>query len=265
MAITTIKNKGYKMKKTTLGIFGILAMTIGLWATVPYTFTANTPARASEVNSNFQSLSDKITTLEGNVSDIVSGGSDSSNCYTSPYTYTYSYTPSNIGDTITLNGVEYIMVAMPFIEFSTGDHYYVKYPVQKSTSSSMDMNLYTNIDTSYINVGDECYPYTFAGFPASDYTLIRYNNRYSAIMADPADSGSTYSISRSVYSIVNIKINHTVFYFYMSLGNTIQETLLSSGDVDMRDDINWAEMYNDTSLVDDVKTLMNYIEIVKIP
>jgi hypothetical protein len=256
-----IKNQGDKMRKATLSIFGILAMTIGLWATVPYTFTSNTPAKASEVNANFQSLSDKITTLEDNVSNIVSGGSDSSNCYASPYTYNYSYIPSNIGDTITLSSVEYIMVAMPFIEFSTGDHYYVKYPVKKQLSS-LGMMLSASIGTSYVNVGNECFLYTtFAGFPANNY--LSYYNNYSATMSDFAGANN-YMISRSISSNVSVKINQTMLNLIMYLTNNIQMTPLSSGDVDMRDDINWVEMYNDTSLVDDMKTLMNYIEIVKI-
>lgn len=258
-----IKNQGDKMRKATLSIFGILAMTIGLWATVPYTFTAKTPAKASEVNSNFQSLSDKITTLEDNVSNIVSGGSDGSNCYAGAYTYNYSYVPSNIGDTITLSGEEYIMVAMPFIEFSTGDHYYVKYPAKKQLSS-LGMSLSASIGTSYVKAGTECFLYTFAGFPANNYPSIGYYNNYSATMSD-FTGASNYMITRSTSSSISVKINQTMLNLMMYLTNNIQVTPLSSGDVDMRDNINWEKMYNDTSLVDDVKTLMNYIEIVKIP
>ncbi len=268
MAIIKLTHKGLSMKKTTVSIFGIVAMTAGLWATVPYTFTPNTPAKASEVNANFQALSDKVSILESNVttnSEAIE--KESSDCWKSPYTYTYTYTPSSIGDTVMVGGKDYIMVAMPFIEHGTGDHYYVKYPKEKQGYiSSKTMSVYTTISTRYVKPGDSCFTHTFAGFPANDYTAIYYDNRYTAIMEDPADSRSTYRVNSSAGGGVSVKINQTILWFNVDgFQKKIQESQLSSGDVDMSDNLNWSDMANDISLVDNVKTLMNYVEIVKMP
>lgn len=261
----THKNKGYQMKKSTLGILGTIAMTAALYADVPYTFTPYTPAKASEVNANFKALSDQLIVLENNVSNV-SSNSGSSCSEKSPFSYIYTYTPSAISETVTVRGVEYIMVAMPFIEFGTGDHYYVKYPEEKlSYDTRKNMSLSTSISTRYVQKGDTCYLYTFSGFPANDYTSIGYSNYYSALMEDPAGSSSSYRISRNAGGGASIKINQTVLYISMSLSENIQNTPIASGDVDMSDNINWTDMSNDTTLVNDVKTLLNYVEIVKIP
>ena len=262
MAINKIKNEGLKMKKTTLSIFGILALTAGLCADVPYTFTPYTPAKASEVNANFQALSDKITTLEDNAID---GGTV---CEKSPFKYTYSYISSNIGDTITVNNREYVIVAMPFIEYGTGDHYYVKYPVVKvnSSFSSKTLDTSTSISTNYVEPGNTCFTHTFAGYPARDYSTIYYNTSYNASMADPAETYTNYRISNTSYHTVQIKINQTevnLQYYYLT--DTIQDSLVNSGDVDMTDNIDWSKLGVDTALVDSVKMLMNYVEVVKIP
>lgn len=253
------------MKKTTLSIIATLAMTTGLWAIVPYTFTPNTPAKASEVNANFKALSDKIVTLENNVTDIVSGGGDNI-CFESPHSYTYNYTPSSIGDTITVRGIEYIIVAMPFIEYGTEDHYFIQYPAEKQGSDpSKNMSVYTYIYTNHAKADNECHPFTFSGFPASDYTKIRYGNNYRARMEDPADSGSTYGASKSASGSVSIKINQTHLSISTSIYEYIQQTPIASGDVDMRDDLDWSKMGIDTTLINDVKTLMNHIKIEKLP
>lgn len=250
------------MKKAIPSILGLLVTTVGLWATVPYTFTPNTPAKASEVNSNFQSLSDKITTLEGNVSNIsTSIQGNSADCNKNVFPYTYQYTPSDIGDIVTVRGVEYIIVALPFIEHATGDHYYIKKPVKKPTSN---VSLFVSISTSYVQQGTECYTESFLGFPASANTSIRYSIGYSGRLSDPASSYDAFSITHNVGYNRTIKINQTILAISMGLNEILQTPIITS-DADFTDDINWSAPVIDNSIVDDLKTLFNYIEIVKIP
>lgn len=264
MAISKIKNEGLRMKKTTLSIFGILAMTVGVWATVPYTFTPYTPAKASEVNANFQALSDKLSTLENNVTNNSAAiASESGNCDQKIFPFTYQYTPSSIGDTVTINGVEYIMVAEPFIEHGTGDHYYIKRPIVK-TNNSKNINLYSYIYTYYVQQGTECYPLTFSGFPSKYSDGIDYRHYYNASIADPADTSNDYEIENWASATIFVKINQTTLQLNFSIRNKLQQTLIDSGDVDLRDNINWSVLDVDTSLVDNLKTLINYVEIVKI-
>jgi len=255
------------MKKLTMGLLGILTMSTTMWATVPYTFTPNTPAKASEVNENFKSLSDKLTTLENNVSSNSAAiQADGGDCDAPVFTYTYQYIPSDIGDTITVGGVDYIMVAMPFIEYGTGDHYYIKQPVKKLSYPSTDnINLNIYFSTNYVQQGVECYTETFSGFPAQGWDGIRYENSYGANITEPGTSSDALTTNARVYGSQTIKINQTNFAMFIYLTKELQNTSLSSGDVDLRDNIDWSVLDIDTSLVDDLKTLMNYVEIVKIP
>ncbi len=257
MAIIKLTHKGLSMKKTTVSIFGIVAMTAGLWATVPYTFTPNTPAKASEVNANFQALSNKITTLEGNVSDVVSGGV---NCDASPFTYTYTYTPSNIGDVVNINGVEYIIVAHPFLEYGTGDHYSIKYPMIKNQFDKNGMLLQWG--TNYVVDDTSCYPYTYANYPSST-NEIRYSTSYHQWY------GSDFTITEGTSFFTTIKINKTKLdahiNWYSAPVKEVSREPYTPGDYDLTDNIDWSKLGVDNTLVEDVKTLMNYVEIVKIP
>jgi len=247
------------MKKITLNIIAMITITIGLSANVPYTFQPSTPAKASEVNANFQDLEAKLITLENKISKSIK-------CDKSPYVYTYSYTPSSIGDTITVGGKEYIIVAMPFIEHGTGDHYYIKYPEEKQGhDSSKTMSVSTSIYTEHVKSGNICYTHTFAGYPANDYTDIGYYNDYDAIMEDPSDKGSRYRVGRGANNQVSIKINQTLLYFTSNFRERIQDSQLISGDVDMTDNLDWSKMDANLSLVNNVKILLNYVEIVKMP
>lgn len=259
----THKNKGYQMKKSTLGILGTIAMTAALYADVPYTFTPYTPAKASEVNANFKALSDQLIVLENNVSNV-SSNSGSSCSEKSPFSYIYTYTPSAIGETVTVRGVEYIMLAMPFIEFGTGDHYYVKYPSIKSNDTDKNINLYTSIYTRY-EVENGCYIYNFAGFPSKYYSDINYYTNYSARIDEPAATDDKYVIEHNVDFFTDIKINQTTLNIRMSIDKKTQVTPIVSGDVDMTDNIDWDAANIVPDLVNDVKTLTNYVEIVKIP
>ncbi len=177
-------------------------------------------------------------------------------CYKSPYSYTYKYIPSNIGDTITVRGVEYTMKAMPFVEFGTGDHYYIKKPIARI---STDTDFPFDLNTHYVQQGNACYPSSFSGFPSNNAT-IDYSRNYSAQM-------STLNITDQVFPVISVKINQTLlhFIFTSSLSKTMQSTPINPGDIDLRDDIDWSSLNIDTTLVEDFKTLMNYVEIVKIP
>ncbi len=247
------------MKKIAIQALLILGITVNIYADVPYIFQPNTPAKANEVNDNFQALSDQIATLESNVSSIT-GGSNENNCDASPFTYSYSYVSSNIGDVITVAGIEYIIVAAPFLEYASGDHYYIKYPVNNSNFTANGFKLQTS--TIYVSNDTSCYPYSFAGFPSTN-NEISYSTRYFQWYGD------IFSITNTASFQTTIKINQTElslsWAFYENQSKVVSEKSYTLGDFDLTDNIDWSGLGVDNTLVDTTKTLLNYIEIVKIP
>lgn len=251
------------MKKILFtGLITLVAVT-KLFADIPYTFTPHTPAKASEVNANFQALKNMIQ--ENNRSIVQNTQSiQNSNCYKSVFSYTYNHISSNIGDTVTVGNVQYIIVAMPFVEFKTGDRYYIKYPAKKTTNSNKNISLYTSIDTYYYQDTTLCHLETFLGFPAK-YGDIYYDHSYRAIVDDPVKNHDKFVLEASASQSISLKINQTRITIGFYLRKELQSTPLSAGDVDLRDNIDWSKTSINTAMVDDVRTLMNYVEIVKIP
>ena len=257
------------MKYTTIKILGILglASTLSL-ADVPHIFVPNTPAKASDVNANFKALSDKIVTIEQDMSN--GGGSDNGpgdtvneNCRGSPFDYTYSYHISQIGDEITIAGKKYKIVAMPFVEFGTGDHYYIKYPVEINTYGTY-VSTSAAVTTTYLKTGTSCYKDVLSGQKAN--IDISYSRIYSASMgsSDSTSSGN-FIIKNNAGIYANVKINQTQIsiYFWDNV-NDLQNTLITSGDFDMRDNINWDAVNADTTMVNNLKKMMDYVQIIKI-
>lgn len=246
-----------------LGIVGAIS-TLTL-ADVPYTFTPNTPAKASEVNANFKALSDKLTTLEQDMSNNDGSGDNSSeNCWGSPFEYTYSYRSSEIGDVITIGGKEYKIVAMPFVEFGTGDRYYIKYPVQINAYGSY-VSASASIVATYLKAGDSCFKDTLSGQKANITT--GYSTSYSAMMGNYGEtSPGNFMVTNNATIYAAVKINQTQISIYIfDYVNEVQNTPIASGDFDMRDNIDWGALSVENTLVDNVKKAMDYVQIVKMP
>jgi len=98
-------------------------------AEVPHTFSAGQPAVASEVNENFTYLDERIDQLI----------TENANNSTSPTTSdsdslldSYVAKTAEIGDVIdTIQGVTYVLGAMPFSEYGTGRIYKVTLPIAR--------------------------------------------------------------------------------------------------------------------------------------
>ena len=102
---------------------GLLTFSFVL-ADIPNTFVSGGVAKAIEINENFTYLDNKIDSLENNAS-IVTGYDFCPN----KHTVTYQKKVALVGDIITLGTIKYTVIAVPFKEFGTGDHYYLKIPV----------------------------------------------------------------------------------------------------------------------------------------
>lgn len=142
-------------------------------AEVPHKFSAGEPARASEVNENFQYLEDRI---------------NDSNC-PSKTTWedmgvprpTYSYLASTPGDSLTVDGHTYYIVKLPFIHPLTGEIYAITLPVDSESYDGTDpreiQQSFTLTRTSQY-IDNPCDAYSISGFTAtvsaSAYTSYTY-------------------------------------------------------------------------------------------
>jgi len=251
------------MKKLILTTLSVVCLSsISAMATdIPYVFTPHTPAKASEVNANFQALLDKIDTLEQNAGNgSGSSGNIDEGCSFDSFEYTYHHISSNIGDTVTINGKEYIISAIPFVEYGTGERYYIKYPVLRSMMYADMFSTTGVVSTSYVTSDAKCYKDTIAGYPAWKYTT--YSTTYSASL-----NGDSGSFTATVSAMINVtfKINKTALNVYI-VDYTQPKQLgeISANDYDMRDNVNnWSDLDLNSTVIDGIKTLMNYVEIYK--
>ena len=184
-------------------------------------------------------------------------------CDVSPFNYTYEYIDSNIGDKIMVGDEEYTIVAIPFVEYKTGDHYYIKLPNRNKNNYSnfIRLNVYP-----LLNSDISCYPDLFSGFPSDYGEGISYSTEYRKF--DPRSMGSTnpinkFYVEQIVTFSLNIKINQSKLMFYYRLTKENQTEVMEEDDIDGRDNIDTSKVNINTGLVNNVKILLNYVEIKK--
>lgn len=185
-----------------------------------------------------------------------------SNCYAcgdTPFTYSYEYNTSNIGDTITVNQKKYTIVALPFIEYGTGDHYYIQFPSLSNDADSSDV---FSISTSYREeTGNKCCCDTFSEYPSMMISRVIYSNSYGV-------SGGNLSTNTQVYLPFYIKINNTEVTGSLSSTYAYEigtPSSISEGDNDLTDNLDWTQVDRKNALIESLKILMNHVKIVKIP
>ena len=205
-----------------------------------------------EVNDSNLSIVESGTLVsESNLSEAVK--EETRNCtQIATFDYTYKYAKSNTGEYITVGDENYTIVAMPFFEYETGDHYYIKYPVPYIH--------YMTLDVSYEPNDTSCYTHSISNFPAM-YDDTTEGAWYGANFGS---SVSTLSISKVIFSGIYIKINKTVLHLNFFEYKDIQTNPIEQS-MDARDSIDWEKLdINKKILLDDIKTLLNHIEIIKI-
>ena len=117
------------MKLNILKYLLILSLSVNSLAGVPNTFTANTPAKAEEVNENFDYLYDEIEKLKNS-------DSNSENQYDCPtqasdYPYNYNYKSAPLGTSIYVGDAEYKLT-----KFAVND------PINGDTGGNLNFAIY---------------------------------------------------------------------------------------------------------------------------
>lgn len=244
-----------------------------VFADIPYTFTTGTPAKASEVNANFEALnqdtalvlnkvnantesisnlSSRITSLETAPDD--SGCTDSTNPHGA---ISYAAKSSSVGEQIAIGGNNYRMIKVPFVEFSSGDQYSLEYPVMESDSSPG--SFFSNFSTQHTNEDITCNNATISGFPT--FIPDVYESRGYLLN----NSNSNSSTTLSLYSSIIIKIDDTSLNILISASQVQSTAQVSNGDYDFTDNLDVDAMVDIPTLVTALDDLIDYVSITKEP
>ena len=125
------------MKRLSLFMVGFMLFgAIGVHAELPHTFSAGTPAKASEVNANFQNLDTRIKSLEANSdgSGSGNGGGSGDGDVIYAHKFTYTYIASTPGQEITIGDQTYRIIRIP-VKTPDGKMYALTFPSATSSST----------------------------------------------------------------------------------------------------------------------------------
>ncbi len=271
----------------TKHLFSVVAMCVATStnAQVPHTFSAGTPAKASEVNNNFQTLdqnigtannlastnsvaiatiNDKITGLEADQSSGSSGGDSSapSNCpagdtwWSSPHSISYAAKSATVGELISLGGNNYRMIKVPFVEFKSGDQYTILFPVQVTESGKIQ----SYFSTQHTSADTTCSNGTVSGYPAFNAQI--YENR-NLLFNNTGFSASTSNLTFT-YS-ASIKVGETNISLSLSANTEETSTNVVIDDYDFSDDYDTSAMTHSGAQVTVLDDLLDYVQISKVP
>jgi len=205
-------------------------------------------------------LSEETSEILDNEESSEADLSEDNNCnITGTFDYTYKHIQSKIGDKITIGDQKYTIVAIPFIEYQTGEHYYIKYPEE----SRKDIVHTIGLHTSYASSDSSCYTNSISNFPA----MYDGTPEFAWYDVDFTPKSPKLSIKKAIISTdMKIKINKTVLHFtFFEVENIHTSPIENSSSMDARDSINWENVdINKKIFLDDRKRWLDYIEIAKI-
>lgn len=254
-------------------------------AELPYTFSANTPAKATEVNSNFRYLADEIDQLkstDGNTSsgsNNTSGGDSSGNTTgsgyvcadnTLDYPYTYQKQTAALGTVFTLGATEYRLVKYRVKDPVNGDDYNVTMPVEAYDKE--DGTPYVRFTPATVmKITDPavvCSGATFSGFPTvfsrnTGFTLYR-TKHFSNFGENSAHEFKNHYEQATLSFSANVALgsSYIAINFYSPVIKK-HSKVVSTGDYDFTNDE--VPVTDDFSQeVSAISNLLNHIIIEKV-
>lgn len=272
--------------KLTLVIISLVLSTVAR-AEVPYTFSPNTPAKASEVNQNFEALNDAIDATasqseansneqqssEARITDLENqiGCPNDNNWLTATHQFTYEYTPSELGQEIVFGSTGYKIVQVPFVEFKSGDVYLIKYPVRLSTNSYWDEDIGDwasefsepsgYFSTHHVTSSIACNHFSISNFPVSQLEL---NESRSISFTNYTGISSTAISTLIINYTFSIKVGETAIN--LTYQDIVSEDNQLDGplDYDFTDNIDTDKMNHSDELLSSFDDLIDYIQITKV-
>ncbi|WP_457602519.1 hypothetical protein [Nitratifractor sp.] len=184
-------------------------------------------------------------------------------CFNSPFKIGKGHLESQVGDIVKIGNKRYMIEAFPFIDYGTGDHYYLKVPVAILKNGKDSYYMYFNYATMYNNAKSTCYRFRLNGYPSINNQII-YEEYFSFSknkFGAKVDEGLTYFNSASFGTTV--KVGKTDLYFYALMEGSMNKA--HSRDADYSDDIEWSKLTAKRQLVNNIRKWVKYVEIVKMP
>ena len=184
-------------------------------------------------------------------------------CPSSPFKIVSGHIDSQIGDIVKIGNKRYKIHAFPFIDYETGDHYYLKVPVEISKYGKTTTSMYFYYQTEYVKGGSACYPYKLNGYPSSNNQIFYeeyftfHKNRFNK------QSEEGFSYFNNVLFSTSVLVGKTNLTF--SLTMTGVSSTVHSKDADYSDDVEWSKLNAKLRLINNIRTWVKYIEIVKMP
>lgn len=216
-------------------------------AAVPNTFSANTPARASEVNANFTNLDNRLATIEGK----------QSTCTASGLTIPRTKIITNVGDVVFYNTEKYVIVAMPLINPETGEGYIIKYLAKTDQS-----------------VNDKVYTY-FSGYqsgswnPCVDVNVDGYDGVYSYYTRSYMSGRPGPSIDWSTSMTINVSVSFGNMRAAIPIDNVItkkQTKAYANNEYDFAGKMDFSQMtLMKTDVIAKASFMIDYVDIVAVP
>ncbi|MBB3048969.1 hypothetical protein FHR99_003243 [Litorivivens lipolytica] len=254
------------IKLVSLGVGAALLCNVAT-AGLPHTFRNGEVADANHVNENFQALDRRIGSLESAASSTGSGSTQQTH-----HPYTRNAIATNIGDVITINGAEFVIVGHPFIDFKDNSRHILKFPV--GTCQGADFFCTGSVKAHSLNTYHAFEPpaqqFTIDGYPAM--VSLFENRTYSAVAHRNSSTNQyehryrvTDSLSASISlgigdTTVLVGIPHALFRI-----DRQAQTLVVTDDADYRDEIDWAAVEGHAINFNELHKFFDYISVVDVP
>ncbi len=261
-----LRHKLSLMMAATLISFNALAQ-------LPHSFKNGEVADADEVNANFTYLENEVKKLAAKTDAWAAQN---------PHPYTPQPRSTNIGDEVTINGMKFVIVGMPFVDFADGSRHILKYPAascQSGKSSQPCQSPYftsTTVSTSHINAPMTSnftvsgYPARFTPYESRSYRGTFYYN-YTTKQTEPE-----FTVSESINATnIQIMVGETYLSFYSPLTAGPDDDSFSSiihqrgpqhtADADFSDEIDWNAVRNHQLPHDTIYQFVDYVEVIDLP
>lgn len=258
------------MKKTAI-IVGLLASQAAT-SEVPHTFNSGTPARASEVNQNFQSLDQRVHTLETekvSQADLCSGDPSWAKRVAS---ISHSPKDATIGQDIVVGDHTYKIVKFPIVEFGTDEVYSISFParvIEKTADPGSVADLYIVYWTERVDasVGQGCNQFAIDGFPAFSYGEDVTRSYHISLKRDnypeePVERNLT--VVPSVQYFVVAKIGQTLVKVRYDLGDQGTTTTHPINHYDFTSPLDVSQFADLNGMITTLDNLLDYVSISKV-
>ena len=187
--------------------------------------------------------------------------------YTGSHIFNYSPTITTAGQNVTIGGVGYQIVTMPFIDFTTGSHYSITYPTLNvlctAAKCETTSGVSTTLTTKHLNQAwvQKCGTAIQTG--VSILGAITDTLTYASVPLG-GTSPTNLVIGGIQNATFSASINDTFIQMNYSFTSNYQNSVIDNSLRDYTNAITWGNILHPDGTIQYLRTLMNYITIQKL-